>query len=142
MFWPMRAVPVYFLTLISMVSFHLYIERTYSNFRIKLSFHQWKNTPLPPVFAARRVYKYIRNATGTVGTITDQSGVVSHITDKDFEVLGDIRATYIDVHGYGAMEVEKIISAFSTSSVVEEFISRAEGFGMSIVELEWFWHVK
>ena len=45
----MRAVPVYFLTLISMVSFHLYLERTYSDFRIKLSFHQWKNTPLPPV---------------------------------------------------------------------------------------------
>lgn len=53
-------------------------------------------------------------------------------------VLGEVRARYLDSHGYGAAEVTKIVSAFDAPTI-EEFVSRAEGCGMSIVELEWFW---
>ena len=84
------------------------------------------------------VYKYIRNIAGTVGTINDQSGVLSHITAEDHMILGDVRATYLDLHGYGTAEVVKIVSAFDSADI-QEFIARAEGCGMSIVELEWFW---
>lgn len=84
------------------------------------------------------VYKYIRNIAGTVGTITDRSGVLSLITTEDCRILGDVRARYLDSHGYGAMEIVKIVSAFDAPTI-EEFVARAEGCGMSIVELEWFW---
>lgn len=84
------------------------------------------------------VYKYIRNIAGTVGTINDRAGVVSYISLESYDILGDVRATYLDSHGYGTAEVLKIIDAFGAGSV-EEFVSRTEGCGMSIVELEWFW---
>lgn len=90
---------------------------------------------------SKPVYKYIRNAAGTVGTIHDPAGVLSHITEHQTAYLGDTRARYLDSHGYGAMEIEKIVSAFG-SSCVEEFVSSAEGCGMSVVELEWFWSVE
>ena len=86
----------------------------------------------------RPVYKYIRNIAGTVGTITDRSGVLSHLTTEDYRVLGDARARYLDSHGYGVAEIVKVVSAFDAPTV-KEFIARAEGCGMSIVELEWFW---
>lgn len=104
-------------------------------------YSQWPRSPpqLPGNgCSAKPVYKYIRNVVGTVGTITDRAGVLSHITTEDYRVLGDIRAAYLDSHGYGAVEVMKIVSAFEAASV-EEFVSRAEGCGMSILELEWFW---
>ena len=87
----------------------------------------------------RPVYKYIRNIAGTVGTITNQSGVLSNVTDEDFEILGDIHTRYLDSHGYGSAELVKIVSAFEAATSVEDFISHTEGCGMSIVELEWFW---
>jgi hypothetical protein len=87
------------------------------------------------------VYKYIQNLAGTVGMINDRSGVLSHITPEDYRVLGHARASYIDAHGYGVAEVMKIVSACDATSI-EEFISRTEGCGMSIVELEWFWGLK
>lgn len=84
------------------------------------------------------VYKYIRNIAGTVGTINDRSGVLSIITQEDCLVLGEARAAYLDSHGYAAAEVMKIVSAFDATTIAE-FVARAEGCGMSIVELEWFW---
>lgn len=83
----------------------------------------------------------MRNMVGTVGTINDPSAAVSHVTAEATVVLGDVRARYLDSHGYGAMEVAKIISAFD-APCVEEFVSRAEGCGMSVFELEWFWAVE
>lgn len=105
------------------------------------SYSQWPRAPvqLPGNgFSVKPVYKYIRNIAGTVGTITDRSGVLSHITTEDCRVLGDIRARYLDSHGYGIVEIMRVVSAFDAPTV-EEFVSRAEGCGMSIVELEWFW---
>lgn len=93
-------------------------------------------------FSTRPVYKYIRNVTGTVGAITDRSGVLSNITDEDFEILGNIRARYLESHGYASAELAKIVSAFDIAASIEDFISRAEGCGMSIVELEWFWDIE
>ena len=86
----------------------------------------------------KRVYKYIRSAAGTVGTIHDQSGAVSHLTNKEYRALGNIRAAYLDSHGYGAAEVAMILFAFRAPTS-EEFVTQAEGCGMSVVELEWFW---
>jgi hypothetical protein len=78
---------------------------------------------------------------GVVGYINDPAGVLSHITDDQFMLLGDVRASYLDSHGYGHAEVAKIVSAFN-SGCVEEFVTRAEGCGMSILELQWFWSLK
>lgn len=80
----------------------------------------------------------MRNLAGTVGTINDRSGVLSHVTAEDYRVLGHTRASYLYAHGYGAEEIMKIVAAYDAPSI-EEFISRAEGCGMAIVELEWFW---
>jgi hypothetical protein len=86
------------------------------------------------------VYKYIRNLTGTVGTINERSGVLSNITEEDVAILGYVRAAYLDSHGYGTAEVARVVSAFDTWTV-EEFILGAQGCGMSILELEWFWNL-
>jgi len=102
---------------------------------------QWPRTPIFPPgngVSIKPVYKYIRNIAGTVGTINDQSGVFSYVTAEDALILGDIRATYLNSHGYGAAEIIKLVSAFEATTL-EEFVSRAEGCGMSVVELEWFW---
>lgn len=104
-------------------------------------YSQWPRSPvqLPGNgFSGKPVYKYIRNIAGTVRTITDRAGVIPNVTGEDYLVLGDVRATYLNLHGYGTAEIAKIISAFDATSV-EEFVSRAEGCGMSIVKLEWFW---
>ena len=107
-------------------------------------FTQYSQWPRLPVhlpgngYSVKPVYKYIRNVAGTVGFINDRAGVTSHMTDEDYMVLGNVRATYLNSHGYGAVEVGRIVSAFD-SSCIEEFVQRAEGCGMSIVELEWFW---
>ncbi|KAF9789734.1 hypothetical protein BJ322DRAFT_1105594 [Thelephora terrestris] len=103
-----------------------------------------KNFRQQSVFPARlsnRVYKYIRSAAGTVGTIHDESGVVSHLTSEEYRALGSIRAAYLDSHGYGVAEVEQILYAFEAPTV-GEFIGYAEGCGMSVVELEWFWNLE
>jgi len=105
------------------------------------SYSQWpRSTALLPGngYSVKPVYKYIRNIAGTVGTINDRSGVLSVITQEDYLILGDARAAYLDSHGYGATEMTKIVSALDAPTI-EEFIARAEGCGMSIVELEWFW---
>ena len=86
----------------------------------------------------RPVYKYIWSVVGTVGTIYDKSGILSYLTGEEYHVLGDIRAAYLDSHGYGATEVARIISAFDAPTR-KEFVIQAQGCGMSIVELEWFW---
>jgi hypothetical protein len=89
-------------------------------------------------FSIKPVYKYIRNIAGTVGSINDRAGVLQNLTNEDYLILGDLRASYLESHGYGAAEVVKIVSAFD-SSLVEEFVTHTQGCGMSIVELEWFW---
>ena len=109
------------------------------------NFSQWPRSPvcLPGNgFSVKPVYKYIRNLAGTIGVINDRSGVHSCITSEDYLILGDVRARYLDSHGYMAAEVERIVSAFSSDPTIEGFISRAEGCGMSIVELEWFWSLE
>jgi len=67
--------------------------------------------------------------------------MLSNITEEDHLVLGTLHASYLDSHGYGSREVMKIVLAFDASTV-EEFILRTEGCGMSVAELEWFWHLK
>jgi hypothetical protein len=89
-------------------------------------------------FSIKPVYKYIRNIAGTVGSINDRAGVLQNLTNEDYLILGDLRASYLESHGYGAAEVVKIVLAFD-SSLVEEFVTHTQGCGMSIVELEWFW---
>ena len=104
-------------------------------------YSQWPRNPMQlpgNSFSVKPVYKYIHNIAGTVRTINDQAGVLSHMRDEDYMLLGDVRASYLNSHGYGAIEVGRIFSAFG-STCVEEFVQRAEGCGMSIVELEWFW---
>ena len=109
--------------------------------KLPQSYSQWPRSPtyLPGNgFSVKPVYKYIRNIAGTVGSITDRCGVLSNITEEDHLVLGTLRASYLDSHGYGSREAMQIVSAFDALTI-EEFISRTEGCGMSIVELEWFW---
>ena len=89
-------------------------------------------------FSVKPVYKHIQNIAGTVGTINDQSGVLLHIMAEDHMILGDVCAMYLDSCGYGTAEVVKIVSTFDSADI-QEFIARAEGCGMSIVELKWFW---
>lgn len=92
--------------------------------------------PPPP-----KTYKYIRGATGVVGSITNVSGLTS-IDLLDVEnVVGGMRAEYLDVHGYGAEVMKIIVDAFQSANTMEEFVSGAEGCGMSVVELEWFWEL-
>ena len=108
-------------------------------------YSQWPRSPVHLLgnrSSVKPIYKYIRNVAGTVGTITDRSGILSHITDEDFNILGDIRARYLDSHGYGSAELAKIVSAFEGATNMDEFISCTEGCGMSIVELEWFWSIE
>lgn len=109
--------------------------------RLPQSYSQWPHSPtyLPGNgFSVKPVYKYIQNIAGTVGSITDRCGVLSNITEEDHLVLGSLHAGYLDSHGYGSREVMQIVSAFDAPTI-KEFISRTEGCGMSIVELEWFW---
>lgn len=53
--------------------------------------------------------------------------------------IGEMRAQYLDVHGYGTEAVRTIVEAYQSATTVEEFVSDAYGCGMSVVELEWFW---
>jgi hypothetical protein len=64
--------------------------------------------------------------------------VRSNIAYEDRLILGRVRSSYLDSHGYESAEVSRIAMAMDATSI-EEFISRTEGCGMSIVELEWFW---
>lgn len=92
-------------------------------------------------FLSKTSYKYIWNISGTIRTINDRSGILSCLMFKDFNTLGHICATYLDSHGYGAAEVMRIILALSKLTI-EGFIVRAEGCGMLIIELEWFWDLE
>ena len=86
-----------------------------------------------------RVYKYIRGAAGVVGSITDPTGVNAiDFTDTE-NVVGEMRAKYLEAHGYGADVIRIIVDAYQATANVEDFVSRASGCGMSVVELEWFW---
>jgi hypothetical protein len=67
--------------------------------------------------------------------------VVSHLTSEEYWALGSIRAAYLDSHGYGIAEVEQILLTFEAPTV-EEFVEYAEGCGMSVVELKWFWNLE
>ena len=96
----------------------------------------------PRTFSAKPIYKHIRNATGVVGGITDESGVTSIITDELFSLIGMNRAEYLDSHGYGKAEVDQIVSSFVESTSVEGFVSDAQGSGMASTELEWFWYLE
>lgn len=87
------------------------------------------------------MYKYIRGVAGVVGSITDPSGMAS-TTHGDVEnVLGAMRAEYLDVHGYGKETVEMIVNAYEAASTTEEFVDLAGGCGMAVAELKWFWEL-
>ena len=103
-----------------------------SNRRRSAQTHQ----PSPP-----KLYKYIRGTAGVVGTITDPSGVIS-INLADVEnIVGAMRAKYLDAHGYGMEVVKTIMDAYGSAETMEEFVSDAYGCGMTVVELEWFWEL-
>jgi len=97
---------------------------------------QTKRPPSPPI-----IYKYIRSAAGVVGSITNPTGVTP-IDLSDIEIaVGEMRAKYLDAHGYGTDAIQTIADAYQTAKDVEDFVSQASGCGMSVVELEWFWEV-
>ena len=85
------------------------------------------------------VYKFIRGAAGVVGSITNPAGVTP--TDlSDIEIaVGEMRAKYLDAHGYGMDAIQTIADAYRSAREVEDFVSQASGCGMSVAELEWFW---
>ena len=91
--------------------------------------------PLPTV------YKYIRNHAGVIGTITNPAGITSNITAYTIATVGEFRAEYLDAHGFGPGEIERIVGAFDTASSIHEFTALAAGNGMAFTELEWFWRV-
>ena len=86
-----------------------------------------------------RVYKYIRNAVGVVGTITDPSGITSNIPSHVFHAIGQPHAAYLDSHGYGTTEIECLSNAYNTTADIDDFVSLAAECGMMVMELEWFW---
>ncbi|KAF9788757.1 hypothetical protein BJ322DRAFT_1106722 [Thelephora terrestris] len=86
-----------------------------------------------------RVYKYIRSSAGVVGSITDPSGVALFDFSDVENVVGAMRARYLEAHGYGAETVHMIVDAYGSANRMEDFVARASGCGMSVVELEWFW---
>ena len=88
-----------------------------------------------------RVYKYIWGGAGVVGTITDPSGVTLIDLTEVENIVGGMRARYLDVHGYGMEVLQIIMNAYQSASTMEEFVSEAHGCGMTIVELEWFWEL-
>ena len=87
------------------------------------------------------MYKYIRGVAGVVGNITDPSGMDSTICNDTENVVGRMRAEYLNVHGYGKETVEIIIDAYQSASTVEQFVDLVGGCGMAVVELEWFWEL-
>lgn len=56
-------------------------------------------------------------------------------------VVGTMRAKYLDAHGYGTEVTQMIVDAYRSANIMEEFVSEASGCGMSVVELEWFWEL-
>ena len=97
---------------------------------------QTKQPPSPPI-----IYKYIRGAAGVVGSITNPAGVTP-IDLSDIEIaVGEMRAKYLDAHGYGMDAIQTIADAYQAAKDVEDFVSQASGCGMLVVELEWFWEV-
>jgi hypothetical protein len=87
------------------------------------------------------VYKFIRGVPGVVGTITNPSAVtLNHLMDIE-NVVGTMRAKYLDAHGYGMEVTQIIVNAYRSANIMEEFVSEASGSGMSVVELEWFWEM-
>ena len=98
--------------------------------------------PIPTTSLVRKptsIYKYIRGAAGVVGTITDPSGIDSTIHGDVENLIGAMRAQYLDAHGYGREAVEVITDAYQSARTVEDFITLASGCGMAVVELQWFW---
>lgn len=99
--------------------------------------------PAPPVFPIRQpasVYKYIQGVSGVVGNITDPSGVNYTTCGSDVkDIVGVMRAEYLDAHGYGKETVEIIKDAFDSATTAEEFVQLASGCGMAVAELKWFW---
>ena len=87
------------------------------------------------------MYKYIRGAAGVVGSITDPTGVTPTDLSEIEIAVGEMRANYLDAHGYGMDAIQTIADAYQSAKDVEDFVSRASGCGMSVVELEWFWEV-
>ena len=87
------------------------------------------------------VYKYIRNQTGVVGTITNPAGITSNTTAYTIATVGEFRAEYLDTHGFGPGEIERIVKAFDTASSIHKFTALAAGNGMALMELEWFWRL-
>ena len=87
------------------------------------------------------MYKYIRGTAGVVGSITDPSGIDSTICRDTESLVGTTRAKYLDVHGYGREAVEMITGAYQSAGTVEDFVALANGCGMAVVELRWFWEL-
>ena len=85
------------------------------------------------------VYKYICGTAGVVGSITNPTSVAP-IDLSDIEIdVGEMRAKYLDAHGYGMDAILTIADAYQSAKDVEDFVSQASGCGMSVVEPEWFW---
>ena len=97
--------------------------------------------PTTSVRKPTSVYKYIRGTAGVVGSITDPSGIDSTICEDIKNIIGVMRTQYLDVHGYGREAVEAIADAYQSASTVEDFVALANGCGMAVVELEWFWEL-
>ena len=76
-----------------------------------------------------------------VGEIYDESGNFSHLTTDDYQILGKIRAGFLDGFGFGAVEIDKIATSFLRSDTADEFVVQAGGCGLSVAELWWFWNI-
>lgn len=78
---------------------------------------------------------------GVVGNITDPSGVTPvNLADVE-NTVGGMRAKYLHVRGYGMEVIQVIMDAYRSASTAEDFVFKAYGCGMSVVELKWFWDV-
>ncbi|KAF9642254.1 hypothetical protein BDM02DRAFT_3193600 [Thelephora ganbajun] len=103
--------------------------------------HRHSIPPASPIRKPTGVYKYIRGVAGVIGSITDPSGIDSAVHNDVENVVGAMRAEYLDVHGYRRETVEIIMGAYQSATDVEDFVALASGCGMAVVELEWFWEL-
>lgn len=124
----------------STVKSHHIVERGRGSIRRRATRRHPPPQPQPSS-SIPTVFKYIRSSAGIVGTITDPSGVTSINLSEAENIVGAMRAKYLDVHGYGEDVIETILDSYQSSTTVEEFVSGACGCGMTIVELEWFWQL-
>ena len=78
---------------------------------------------------------------GVVGTVTNPSGVRLIDLASVEDIMGGMRAKYLDAHGYGPEVVNIVTAAYDFSDTMDEFVTEAYGCGMTVAELEWFWQL-